>query len=141
MDFEESLAAFLTLWGVSAYTHSDGGREVHPLTLPQPAYFPAVCWDIVDSNEVEDQDGFTRLVRADLDLDCWARTMPEARQLAREVSAGLRSQKMRPKQPFVDGGPTIHGLNNLKPGIPDYSDGDKAFVVTVQCTVWYEEAA
>lgn len=140
MTFEESLAAWLKLWAVSAHTYPDGEREIHPLTLPETTKFPAVCYDWTDPEETEDNEGFTRLIRADFDFDCWARTQPEALQLAREITAGLRSQKTRPRTPLVDGGPTVHGLNNLKPGIPDYSPKDTAYVVTVGVTIWHEES-
>lgn len=131
IDIASSLAQALVRWVPLVQ------GEVHAVTLPQPPVYPAVAYAMSGGTRIRSMTGQSGLCRADVDLDCWARTYAEAKAIARQVRLGICSHL--PQTAIADGGPIVGGIH-LSGDRDDYDSAGQAFVVTIPCVVWYEEA-
>ena len=83
---EEALIAhLLSDSGVSALV----SNRVHPGSLPQGAVLPAIVMNRISGGPQYADEGETGLNEARVQFDCWADSYPQAKRVARAVTARL----------------------------------------------------
>lgn len=128
--FEESLKAKLVALATTAL-----GRW-YAVTLPQPPEYPAGAYSCVPGGlSIESQEGASGLYRLEVDLDCYGRTYPDAKRLARQVRRGL---ELHPRQrPLVEDGPLVGGIK-MGTDQDDYDPVGQTYVITIPASFWHE---
>lgn len=121
---EEHLFSRLT--GFAGLTSLVSSR-VYSIKLPSNCTFPAVTYFRVSSNPVESMTGSSALSFARFQLDSWAKTYTEAKNLAEQVRLCLQGYK------GTIAGITFFGVNFI--GDRDLFD-DEAEIYRVSADYW-----
>lgn len=78
-------SALATYAGVTAIV----GERIYPVVLPQGGTFPAISYQRIDTDPVNDFDGWDTLDNLLMQIECWSEGHLECRQLATQVKAAF----------------------------------------------------
>jgi len=65
------------------------GTRVYPIKLPHEPTYPAITYSRVASEKVNAFDGYKGLEDARIQVDCWASTYAQAKDLAEKVISAM----------------------------------------------------
>ena len=101
------------------------GDRIYPMILPQDAVLPAVTCEKISGQRINTKFGPAGLVRARIQVSCWAKGYLVAKQVAEQVRLALAG--------FPGG--TVY----LENEVDLYEEGTGIYHVPVDFTIWYEE--
>ncbi len=64
-------------------------RRVHPIVLPQNCDFPAIVYQRITGVRVNDFSGYGNLQNAHIQIDCWAASYNEAKELGAYIHTAM----------------------------------------------------
>lgn len=113
------------------------GSRMHPLLLPQNSTYPAASYQLISDSDEDtrthsDRVGDSRLTRPRIQVDSWAKTYLEAKDLARKIKDAVAG--------FIGtmGTLEVRGvwLDRMS---DDYEDDSETYRVSQDYVLWYTE--
>jgi len=107
--------------------------RIYPLVLEQNTSYPAITYTKVASVHIHDLDGSAGLANPTFQVDSWAYTYPEARNLSDAVRRALQGYSGSPYTGTVVSGIYLTGERHF------YDSEVKIYRVSADYEVWHSE--
>lgn len=65
--------------------------RIYPVVMPQNVTFPAITYQRINSNPVNDLGGYSNLTNPHIAVNCWATRYDEAKELAEDVHDAINT--------------------------------------------------
>lgn len=109
------------------------GTRIYPLRMPDNGEPPAITLEIATTRHYESMTGSSGLVVVGMALDCWAKGIDQAHDLAEKVRLSLQGFR------GTVGGHTIQGITEWR-HTDAYEYDIEIYRVSCLCQVWHSEA-
>lgn len=111
------------------------GSRIYPALLPQDPELPAAVFYNIGTYPVAVQSGKPTLARTRLQVDCYAVTIRQAKELANVIRDALESYV------GLMGVHQVQAVFVLEHGIDDYDDVPNDFRITSEFELWHNIVA
>lgn len=80
-----------TILSADATIAAATSSRIYPLVMPQNVTFPAITYQRISDNPVNDLSGYSNLSNPHLAINCWATRYDEAKELAENVHDAMNT--------------------------------------------------